>query len=72
LGAAGTNVSLLRTFLKILSRIGPEYDSDEFDDYSPPRKCFHIDRDQVADDNVEVTPLDLSLSSHTTYFKEKA
>jgi hypothetical protein len=41
----GTDVSSLCTFLKILSGVGPEYDSDEANCYSPGRKCFHIDGD---------------------------
>jgi hypothetical protein len=71
-GTAGTDVSSLCTFLKILSGVGPEYDSDEANGYSPGRKCFHIYGDQVINNNVKVTPPDLSLSSHATYLKEKA
>jgi hypothetical protein len=71
-GAAGIDISSLRTFLKILSRNGPEYDSNGVDYYSPSRECFHIDGDNLANDASEVMLPDQSPHSHTEYLHEKA
>ena len=54
---ARTDVPLLRTFLEILSRDGPEYDSDDIDCYAPPRMCYHIDDEVLAKEAPRLMPL---------------
>lgn len=69
----GTDVPSLQTFLEILSRNGPEYDSNSIDCYSLSRECFHIDGEIPADEAPELTSLDLmSPRSHAKYLREKA
>jgi hypothetical protein len=69
---AGTDVPLLRTFLKILSVNSPEYDSDNIDCYAPPHMCYHID----GEDPIEEAPMlmlpDQSTRSRANYLREKA
>ena len=54
----GTNVPLLCTFLKILLRNGPEYDSDNIDSYTPPCICYHIDDEVLGEEAPGLTPPD--------------
>ena len=71
-GAAGTDVPSLRNFLEILSGFGPEYDSNDAYDFSPPRECFIIDDGAGTDTAPELMPLDLNPTSRAAYLKEKA
>jgi hypothetical protein len=52
----GANISSLCTFLKILSRNGPEYDSIDIDCYAPPHMCYHIDSEDPIMEAVELMP----------------
>ena len=58
LGAVGTNVLSLRTFLEILLGNGLEYDSDDIDCYAPPCMCCHIDGEVPTEEALELTPPD--------------
>ena len=68
----GTDVPSLHTFLEILSRNGPEYDSNDIDCYSLSCECFHIDGEILIDEAPKLTSLDLSPCSHAKYLHEKA
>ena len=54
----GTDVPSLRTFLKILSGNGPEYDFDDIDCYALPHKCYHINGEIPTKEGPKLTPLD--------------
>ena len=45
----GADVPSVRTFLEILSGNGLEFDSDDIDHYVPPRMCYHIDSEVLAE-----------------------
>jgi hypothetical protein len=66
-GTVGTDVPLLCTFLEILSGNGLEYDSDDIDYNAPPRMCYHIDGEDLAEEAPELTPPDQSPRSHVAY-----
>jgi len=70
-GAVGTDVPSLRNFLEVLSRYGLEYDSDNVDYFSPSRECFFINDRAAAVDAPDLTPPDLSPTSHAAYLNEK-
>ena len=56
--AIEVDVPSLCTFLKILSRNGPEYCSDDIDHYTPPCMCYHIDGEVPPKEAPELTLLD--------------
>jgi hypothetical protein len=51
----GADVPSLRTFLKVLSRNSPEYDSDDIDYYTLPRMCYYVNGEVLADEAPELT-----------------
>jgi hypothetical protein len=53
--AARTDIPSLRTFLEILSGNSPKYD---FDYNAPPRMCYHINSEDLAEEAPELMPLD--------------
>jgi hypothetical protein len=69
---AGTDVPSLRTFLKILSVNGLEYDSDDIDCYALPRICYHIDGEDPIKEAPILTLPNQSTRSHVNYLQEKA
>ena len=70
--AAGTDVPSLCAFLVVLSRNGPEYDSDDIDYDALPRMCYHVDGDDLAEEVPGLTPRYQSPHSRTAYLQEKA
>jgi hypothetical protein len=56
-GAEGVDVPSLCNFLEIHSRLSPEYDSNETDNYSLACECFYIDEDPATGDAPKLTPL---------------
>jgi hypothetical protein len=66
-GVAGTDVSSLCTFLEILSGSDSKYDSDDVDYSAPPRMCYHIDGEVLAEEASELTPPDQSPHSRAAY-----
>jgi hypothetical protein len=57
-GAVGTDIPSLRTFLEILSWNDPEYDSDDINYNAPPRMSYHIDGEDLAEEEPGLTLLD--------------
>ena len=68
----GADVPSLRTFLEILSRKGPEYDSDDIDCYTMPCMCYHIDSEAQPEEALRLTPPDQRPHSRAPYLQEKA
>jgi hypothetical protein len=54
----GTDIPSLRTFLEILSWNDPEYDSDDINYNAPPRMSYHIDGEDLAEEEPGLTLLD--------------
>jgi len=54
------NVPSLRTFLEILTRNGPEYNSNNNDYYGLPRMCYHINGKDLDKEVPKITPPDQS------------
>ena len=68
---ARTDVPSLRTFLKILSSNGSEYDSDDINCYTLPHMCYHINGKVLDEEAPRLTPMDWSPHSHAAYLWEK-
>lgn len=69
-GTAGTDVSSLHNFLKVLSGYAL-YDSNDAS-YFSPHECFFIGDGAADNDTPRLMPPHLSPISHTSYYKEKA
>jgi hypothetical protein len=66
-GAVGTDIPLLRAFLKVLSGNDLEYDSNDVDYNDTSCMCYHIDDEVQPKEVSRLTPLDQSPRSHVTY-----
>ena len=65
--AVGTDVRSLRSFLEVLSGNGPEYDSDDIDYDDPPRMCYHVYGDDLAEEALGLMPPNQSPRSRMAY-----
>jgi hypothetical protein len=70
-GVARTDIPSLRTFLEFLLQNDSGYDSDDIDYGAPPRMCYQIDGEVLAEEAPRLMPSDQSPRSYTTYLKEK-
>ena len=57
-GAAGADVPLLCAFLEVLLGNRLEYDSNDINYDAPPRLCYHVDSDNLAEEAPGLTPPD--------------